>query len=192
MITSHHTASNGLVEHTNSKILEILRHLAGYLQETWEDWLFHVAASINCSVSSSTGKTLHYILCGVDERLPYDVLVPPLVPLFSLDDYSKLHLLCFQAIDNSFREKFKASREEMIRKKLFLATPVHLDVGDSLMKRAPDLSCELIPKFSGPYLLTVRLHCNAYKLLDPSTNISEILHVDRLKKVSAFFTLISY
>ncbi len=36
-ITSHHPASNGLVEHINRKILEILRHLAGHLQETWED-----------------------------------------------------------------------------------------------------------------------------------------------------------
>ncbi len=61
-ITSHHPASNGLVERPNRKILEILRHLAGHLQETWEDWLSHVAASINGSVNSSTGKTPHYIL----------------------------------------------------------------------------------------------------------------------------------
>ncbi len=33
-ITSHHPASNGLIERTNRKIPEILRHLAGHLQET--------------------------------------------------------------------------------------------------------------------------------------------------------------
>ncbi len=33
-ITSHNPASNGLVEHTNKEILEILRNLAGHLQET--------------------------------------------------------------------------------------------------------------------------------------------------------------
>ncbi len=80
-ITSHHPASNDLVERTNRKVLEILRHLAGHLQETWEDWLSHVAASINGSVSSSTGKTPHYILYGSQKRLPYDVLVSSLVPL---------------------------------------------------------------------------------------------------------------
>ncbi len=36
-ITSHHPVSNGLVECTKRKILEILHHLAGHLQETRED-----------------------------------------------------------------------------------------------------------------------------------------------------------
>ncbi len=68
-ITAHHPASNGLVERTNRKILEILRHLAGKFQETWEDWLPQVA------VNSSLGKTPHYIIFGCDKRLPYDILL---------------------------------------------------------------------------------------------------------------------
>ncbi len=176
------------IERTNRKILEILRHLAGHLQETWEDWLSHVAASINVSVNSSTGKTPHYILYGFEKRLLYDVLVPSPVPLYSLDDYAKLQLHCFQTIHSSVREKLKASREEMLRKQNSQATPVHLDVGDSVMKRAPDRSCKLTPKFSGPHLLTAKLHGNKFKILDPNNNVSEVVHVDRLK-VSASFTL---
>ncbi len=61
------------------------------------------------------------------------------------------------------------------------ATPVHLDVGDSVMKRAPDRSCKITLKFLGPFLLTA-------KLLDHNTNVSEVVHVDRLKKVNASFT----
>ncbi len=57
-ITAHHPASNGLVERTNRKVLQILRHLAGHLHQTWEDWLSQVAASINGSVNSSTAKHL--------------------------------------------------------------------------------------------------------------------------------------
>ncbi len=94
-ITSHHPASNGLIEHTNRKILEILCHLAGHLQETWEDWLSHVPASINGSVNSSTGKMPHYILYRFEKCLPYDVFVPSPVPLYSPDDCSKLQLHCF-------------------------------------------------------------------------------------------------
>ncbi len=108
--TSHHPASNGLVERTNRKILEILCHLAGHLYETWEDWLSHVAAFINGSVNPSTGKTPHHILYGFEKRLPYDMFVHSPVPLCSLDDYSKLQLHCFQTIHNSIREKLKASR----------------------------------------------------------------------------------
>ncbi len=89
-ITVHHPASNGLVERTNGKILEILRHLAGYLHSTWEDWLSQVAASINGSVNSSTGKTPHYIIFGYDKRLPYDVLLKSPSPLNNPEDYSKL------------------------------------------------------------------------------------------------------
>ncbi len=133
-ITSHHPASNGLVECTNRKILETLCHLAGLLQETWQDWLSHVAACINGSVNSSTGKTPHYILYGFEKCLPYDVLVPSHVPLYSSDDYSKLQLHCFQTIHTSIREKLKASREEMLHKQHSRATLVHLDVGDSVMK----------------------------------------------------------
>ncbi len=93
--TSHHPASNSLVERTNRKILEISRHLAEHLLETWEDSVFQVAASINGSVNPSTGKTPHYILHGFEKRLPYDGLVHSPAPLHSLDDYAKLQLHCF-------------------------------------------------------------------------------------------------
>ncbi len=56
-ILVHHPSSNGLVERTNRLLLEILRHLAGNMHETWEDWLSQVSTSINGSVNSSTKKT---------------------------------------------------------------------------------------------------------------------------------------
>ncbi len=61
----------------------------------------------------------HYILYGFEKRLPYDVLVPSPVPLYSPDDYSKLQLHCLQTIHNSVREKLRASQEEMLRKLSF-------------------------------------------------------------------------
>ena len=183
-ITAHHPASNGLVERTNRKILEILRHLAGRFHETWEDWLSHVAASINGSVNSSTGKTPHYILYGVEKRLPYDVLVHSPSPLYSLDDYSKLQLHCFQTIHSSVLDKLKVSREEMSQKQHSKATPVHLAVGDSVMKRAPLRTSKLNSKFSGPFLITAKCHGNKFKISNHVTNTSEVVHADCLKKVS--------
>ena len=138
-----------------------MRHLAGRLHETWEDWLSHVIASINGSVNSSTGKTPHYILYGFEKRLPYDVLVHSPIRLYSLEDYSQLQLYCFQTIHGSVREKLKTSREGMLLKQHTQATPVHLDVGDSVMKRAPKRSCKLIPKLTGPFLVTAS--CNGNK-----------------------------
>ncbi len=187
-ITTHHPASNGLVERTNRKILEVLRHLAGHFQETWKDWLSQVAASVNSSVNPSIGKTPHYILYGSDKRLPYDILLHSPTPLYPPPDvYSKLQLLCFQTINSSLLEKLKASREEVLRKQHSLATPVTLALGDSVMKRAPDRACKLSLNSWGPFLLTTKLHDNKFKVLDPSNNTSEVVHVDRLK-VSASFT----
>ncbi len=45
--TTYHPASNGLVERTNRKILEILRHAVDTTQEAWQNWLSQVAGSIN-------------------------------------------------------------------------------------------------------------------------------------------------
>ncbi len=186
-ITSHNSASNGLVECTNRKILEILCHLAGHLQEARKDWLSCIAASFNSFVNSPAGKTPHYILYGFEKHLPYNVLVISPVPLYSPDDYSKLQLHGFQTIHNSICEELKASRE-MLLKQHSQATPVHLDVCDSVMKRAPDSSCKLTPKFSGSFLLTAKLHGNKFKIQDPNTNVSEVVYVNRPKKISTSFT----
>ncbi len=166
------------------KILEILCHLAGKFHESWEDWLSHGAAFINGSINTSTDKTPHYIIYGFDKRLPYDVLVHSPGPLHSLDDYSKLQLHCFQTIHESVREKLKASREEMLHKHHAQGTYVTIQI----MKRVPERSCKLSPKFSGPFLVTSRCHPNKFKILDPSNNITEVVHVDRLKKVGTSFT----
>ncbi len=44
---SCHPASNGLVERSNRKILDVLCPVVSGLQHIWEDWLAYVAASIN-------------------------------------------------------------------------------------------------------------------------------------------------
>ncbi len=68
---SYYLASNGLVERTNRKILEILRPVVGELLEMWEDWLPHIAASKSSRVCESKGQSPHFIVFGVEKRLPY-------------------------------------------------------------------------------------------------------------------------
>ncbi len=161
-ITVHHPASNGVVERTNRQVPEILRHLAGHLHDTWEDWLLQVAASIYGSVMSPPGKTPHFIIFGYDKRLPHDVLYKSLSPMYITEDYFELQLHSFQTIHASVREKLKTSREEMTHKQHLHTTPITLDVGDSSMKHSPERSCKFAPKFMGPFLVTAKLHGNKF------------------------------
>ncbi len=72
----------------------MLRAIVGRLIGAWEDWVSHVAASVNSSESESTGKTPYYILYGREKRLPYDLLEQPQKPVYNMEDYSKRQLRC--------------------------------------------------------------------------------------------------
>ncbi len=51
------------------------------------------------------------------------------------------------------------------------------------MKNLPERLSKIAPKFSGPYLVPEKAQGNKFKLLDPKNNVTEIVHVDRLKRV---------
>ncbi len=87
---NYHPASNGLVERTNRKILEVLRPVVGELLETWEDWFPQVVASVNSSVCASTGQSPHFILFGVDKRLPYELLSSTHSPVYKCGGICKM------------------------------------------------------------------------------------------------------
>ena len=59
----------------------------------------------------------------------------------------------------------------------------------TVMKRAPECSCKLIPKFTGPFLVTARCNDNKFKILDLANNVPQVVYADRLIKVSASFSL---
>ena len=183
-VSVQHPASNGLVERANKKILDVLRHVVSQLNDSWQDWLPHVASSINGSINASTGKTPHYIIYGTEKRLPYDVLLQPRVPVYSLEDYAKNQLRAFQIIHESVRRNLQASRVEMIQRQHTSATPVTLQVNDIVYKSTPDRQSKLNAKFTGPYRVIERLQGNKFKIFCPDSQISEVVHVDRLKKTN--------
>ncbi len=113
---AYHPQSNGLVEKANRKILDALRPVVNNLQEIWEDWLPQVSACINSSINKSTAKSPHYILYGVDKRLPYDLLASRRKAVYNIDDYASQQLQVFSDIHANVRNKFEASRAEMIAK----------------------------------------------------------------------------
>lgn len=78
----------------------------------------------------------------------------------------------------------KTSRAEMILRQNNKAIPVILSVGDNVLKRSPQRKNKLSPRFSGPIFITATLHGHKFKILDPKSSTTEIVHSDGLKKIN--------
>ncbi len=162
-----------------------MRPVVGELLETWEDWLPQVAASINSSVRASTGQSPHFILFGVDKRLPYELLSSTHSPVYNAEGYAKHHLKVFSGIHKSVRSKLQATNIAMCATQDKRATPVTLQVGDFVMVQVPERGSKLSPKFIGPRSVIHKLEGNKFVIWDPSTQTSETIHADRLKLTKA-------
>ncbi len=113
-ITAYHPAANGLAERADRRTLQVLRPIVNDLHDNWEDWLPQIAASINASVNDSTGKSPHYILYGVEKRLPYDLLTKPKQPIYNIDKYKQQQIYNFSNIHSEVRSQLKVTKAEML------------------------------------------------------------------------------
>ncbi len=108
---AYHPASNGLVERTNRRILDVLRPIVGRLLGTWEDWLPQVAATINATVCESTGQTPSFVVFGVEKRLPHDLLNSRQSPVYDVENYAKIQLNTFANIHQEVTAKLIQTSE---------------------------------------------------------------------------------
>ncbi len=180
---AYHPASNGLVERANRKILEVLRPIVNELLDNWEDWLPHVAASLNSSVNDSTGKSPHYVLYGVEKRLPYDLLTSPQQPVYNTDNYTQQQLHVLGKIHASVRSMLKAAKAEMLANQYKRAIPVNFKPVDNVMIQQPERMSKLSPKFVGPYRIVRYVYGNKFEVMEANTNVTLVIHSDRLKKM---------
>ncbi len=178
---AYHPPSNGWVERVNKKILEVLRPVVNELLDNWEDWLPHVAASLNSSVNDSTGKSPQYILFEV-KKLPYDLLTGPQQPLYNTDSYTQQQLHVFW--ENTLQcKKLKATKTEMMANQHKRAIPLNIKQGDTIMIQQPERKSKFSPKFVGSYRIVRYVYGNKFEVMEPNTNIILVTHSDRLKKI---------
>ncbi len=161
---TYHPASSGLVERAKRKILDALRPVVNSLHGNWDDWLSHIAACINSSVSESTGKPPHYILYGAD------ILANPQKPVYNTGSYAKQYMHVFTDIHTKVRLQHKR------------AVPVTIKVGSTVIVRLPERNSKLSPKFIGSRLVVRQLHDNKFEVHVPLLNIVDVVHSDWLKK----------
>ncbi len=180
-----HPASNGLVERTYRKILEVLSPVVSSLLHSWEDWLPHVAASIKSSLCELTGQSPHFIVFGVEKRLPYDLLTSSQPPVYDYEDYSKVQLKVFGDIHKQVKDKLLQSSTARSIKQHKRACPVSFQIGDSVMVQTPERHTNLDPKFNGPYQIVEDLRGHKFPISDSDKGELTTVHSDRLKQTSA-------
>ncbi len=147
---SYHPASNGLVERANRKIFEVLRPFVGELLETWEDWLPHIATSMSSSVCESKGQSPHFIVLGVEKRVPHDLLSSSHTSVYNVHDYVKCQIKFFSEIHKSTKDKLRPTNTAMCNRHHKRASPVFPCHDQSPGERESKVS----PKFVGPHRAT--------------------------------------
>ena len=182
-VLPYHPASNGLVERSNRKILEVLRHILQNNTSNWDSWIPQVEASINSAINQSTQESPHFIVYGVDKKLPYELLEQS-SPLYT-DNFEKAHIKMFQEIHHKIQTNLAASKENMIQKFNKKAKEVKIEEGDLVFQIIHERENKLSPKFKGPFRVIKRKQ-NSLQLLCLTTSSVTNAHVDNVKKVSRF------
>ncbi len=160
----------------------MLRPIVDRLVDTWEDWVSHVATSINSSVCESTGKTSYSIVYGREKRLPYDLLEQPQTPVYNMEDYSKRQLKVFSDIHQDVRRRLLASKTKMSTQQHRRSSPVNIRVEESVMVKVPDQIFKLTPKFVGACQVVNQIQPHRCELFHQWLNTTEVVHSDRIKK----------
>ncbi len=133
---AYHPATNGLVERVKGKMLEIVRLIMHDLLDNWEDWLLHIAASINISMNDTTRTSLHYILFGIERRLPFDLLTSTQQPVYNIGKYSQKQIHVSSKINSCHKKKkkkMKATKAVVVPNQHKRTIPVNIKQGDTVM-----------------------------------------------------------
>ena len=185
-IVPYSPQANGKVERANRRILDVLRFIANSTA-VWDECIPQVACSLNSAIHSSINESPHFILFGMDKRLPYEFLSSAPRPLYCMDDYVQGRVTAFQRIHTSVRDQLAVSQAEMLQKQHQRATPHEINVGDIVFAREQDRASKLAPRFNGPHRVTETLAGHKVRILDLRSGTENTIHKDHLKRVHRGF-----
>ena len=188
-IVAHKPSSNGLVERTNKKIIEILRTLITPKTVNWDWWLDDIQLTINNTINSSTGETPHFLLYGVER--PFSILDNAVQPNsnYTYSDYISYRTAqawdiikktrdMLKTANKTYKTRYdKASQKPEVRigQKAYVLPP--FKVGP--LYKAPQ-------KFEGPYRVIETMKLNKYKLRHIYTKKERVEHANNIKVIKNY------
>ncbi len=101
--------------------------------------------------------------------------------MYNIENYSQYQIHVFSKIHSSARQKLKATKAEMIANQHKKAVPINIKQGDTVMIQQAERRSKLSPKFVGPHRVVRYVHGNTFEVVEPGSNVTLIVHTDRLK-----------
>lgn len=186
--TAYHPACNGLVEHFNGTLAQMLSHYVSTNQKDWDLYVGLTCFSYNTSIQETTRHTPFYLVYGREARLPIDVAMG--------QDYDR------DADATELLHRVHKCREDVVKiigrsqqrqKQRYDKThrSVIFEPGDQVLiwtpVRVKGRSTKLLHRWHGPYKIVAKLSEVNYEVEIKKRNRQhrDTVHVSRLKKYYA-------
>ncbi|XP_037787480.1 uncharacterized protein LOC119583040 [Penaeus monodon] len=159
-ILPYRPQANGITERLNKTILNLMRTMITDHDDEWDLYLPIVQSAINCNYHSSLGDIPHFLLFGMDKRLPYELLDAKPDPNYD-DNYAKTLLIRQQKAFTLAKEKLTLSRDKIIANQHKIARFKAIDVGALVFRSIKSTNFpmpKLSPIFDGPYSVAITRH----------------------------------
>lgn len=185
--TPYHPQGDGLVEHFNRTLLDMLATTCKDNPFDWDKHLCKVCMAYNSSVQPSTGYTPFFLMFGRQARLPIDLMYgTPQDSVESTSDYAATLKTSLEQAYSKCRNKFNLTQE---RQKELYDEHIHgkpYQVGDLVWLHSPVIkpgaSKKLHHSWQGPYEVVKCISDITYRV--QTTNgprKRHVVHFNRLK-----------
>ena len=188
-IVAHKPSSNGLVEWTNRKIVEVLRTLVTPKTGDWDLSLDDIQLTINNTVNEATVETPHFLLYGVEWRMLYSLLDDSSPPLSysSYGEYISFRTRQAWDVIRKTRSLLKDAFKRVKCKYDWSSQEHRPKVGQKAYVLKPFKEGPLYKasrKFDGPFRIVEVLKLNRCRLRHVSTLKDRVEHINNLKLIA--------
>jgi len=152
-ILPYRPQSNGITERLNSSILSLMRSLVDATSDIWDESLLTTQSCINSTFHSPLGDTPHFLLYGMDKRLPYDLFDENQVPSYN-DNYDEYLLNRNKSIFQITKKHLTNSRDKILSFQYKVAIHKDIEVGALVFRKVNqqlNIKSKLAPRFEGPF-----------------------------------------
>lgn len=186
--TAYHPACNGLVEHFNGTLAQMLSFYTGTSQKDWDLYVNLTCFSYNTSRQETTKHSPFYLLFGVEARLPVDVSLRRNADKDNdIETVLRRVQKCRQDVVKLVEKGQKKQKERYDKKHRH----VEYEQGEQVMVWTPSRkkgrSTKLLHRWHGPYEIVSKLSDVNYeiKIQAKGGHYIDTVHVGRMKRYYA-------